>query len=116
MAYSLFFYSIVAVIVAFNVLPLLVPRLARHEHSHLQAALFFYYFCTEVSRPFFPLYSQSFHTGMTNSLQMALPQIVWGATALLFTPLGAYLGKKYGNRAMMAAASILTSVSLLGMA
>ena len=91
-----FFYSIVGVIVSFNVLPLLVPRLARHEHSYLQAALFFYYFCTEVSRPFFPLYSQSFHTGMTSSLQMALPQIVWGATALLFTPLGTYLGKHYG--------------------
>lgn len=112
----LFFYSIVAVIVAFNVLPLLVPRLVRHEHSYLQAALFFYYFCTEVSRPFFPLYSQSFHTGMTSSLQMALPQIVWGATALLFTPLGTYLGKHYGNRVMLVAASVLTSVSLFGMA
>lgn len=47
---------------------------------------------------------------------MALPQIVWGATALLFTPLGTYLGKRYGNRSMLVAASVLTSVSLLGMA
>lgn len=79
-----------------------------------QFYLFTFFLASELSRSFFPLFVGTLATEQADkSLAMAMPQVVWGFSALVATPYGWLLAKKIGNKNVLLASSGLTAVALL---
>lgn len=82
----------------------------------LKAALFLFFLSTDFSRSFFPLFSSHFQVEhLDKPMQMALPQIVWGLSALIATPYGYRLSGKLGAPKVLARAALFTALATIVM-
>lgn len=93
-------------------------RKFRNEAVSIGISVFLYMVGTEFTRPFFPLYVETFSESvgyLDKNTLMALPQILWGILALIGTPLGLWLNRELGARHTFLIASILTTLALLSM-
>jgi predicted MFS family arabinose efflux permease len=82
----------------------------------LKAALFLFFLSTEFSRSFFPIFASSFDVAyLEKPIQMGLPQIVWGLSALIATPYGYKLSKKVGTPRVLIGAASLTALATIMM-
>ena len=80
----------------------------------LKAALFLFFLSTEFSRSFFPIFASSFDVAyLDKPIQMGLPQIVWGLSALIATPYGYKLSKKLGTPRVLIGAASLTALATI---
>jgi len=78
----------------------------------LKAALFLFFLSTDFSRSFFPLFASHFDVAhLDKSMQMALPQIVWGLSALIATPYGYKLSNKLGAPTVLARAALFSALA-----
>ncbi|KVP39551.1 MFS transporter [Burkholderia ubonensis] len=88
----------------------------RDCHSSLrpfQLFLFLLFLSSELSRSFFPLYAKSLtHGPADKTLGAALPQITWGLSALLATPLGWLVAKRSGKRHVLLGSALMTAGAL----
>ena len=90
------------------------------QHSAtLRLVLFLFFVATEFSRPFFPIYVESFAPSVpyiSTQALTAIPQMLWAVMALFGTPLGFYIFRRYGEKSAYLTSVILATVSLLVMA
>jgi predicted MFS family arabinose efflux permease len=85
--------------------------------ANIRLFLFLYFLATEFSRSFFPLFVKVFDVNIIDvSIQMGLPQMVWGLTALIATPFGYFFADKFGKKRGLIIASVLTAVAIAVMA
>lgn len=98
----------------FGILFIQVAPVFQKSTDYFKLGLFFYFFSTELSRTFFPLFVKSFTVPfLGDSMLMALPQMVWGFSALVFTPFGMVIAKKYGNRNVLLYSAAFTWLALM---
>ena len=82
----------------------------------IRLPLFIYFFCTDMSRPFWPNFVGSFPApmaGLDANFLMALPMALWGLTMLLATPFGPKLVKSFGLRNSILAGMVPTAGGML---
>jgi len=80
----------------------------------LKAALFLFFLSTDFSRSFFPIFASHFDVAhLDKSMQMALPQIFWGLSALIATPYGYKLANKLGAPTVLARAALFAALATI---
>ncbi|KVP96968.1 hypothetical protein WJ97_14200 [Burkholderia ubonensis] len=88
----------------------------KDRHTSLrpfQLFLLLLFLASELSRSFFPLFARSLsHGPVDRTYGDALPQVVWGLSALLATPLGWLVAKRLGNRRVLQASTLMTAAAL----
>jgi predicted MFS family arabinose efflux permease len=88
----------------------------KDRHTSLrpfQLFLFLLFLSSELSRSFFPLFAKALSHGPTDrTFGAALPQVVWGLSALLATPVGWLVAKRIGYRNALLGSALLTAAAL----
>ncbi len=82
----------------------------------IRLPMFIFFFCTDLSRPFWPNFVGSFPppiAGMDPSLLMALPMAMWALTMMLVTPFGPRLVRLLGVRKSLLAGMVPAAVGTL---
>lgn len=104
-------YSFVAAIAAMQFIPGKNTS-NKSDLLLLKAALFLFFLSTDFSRSFFPIFASHFDVAhLDKSMQMALPQIVWGLSALIATPYGYKLSNKLGAPTVLARAALFAALA-----
>lgn len=82
----------------------------------IRLPMFIFFFCTDLSRPFWPNFVGGFPppmAGMDPSLLMALPMAMWALTMMLVTPFGPRLVQVLGVRKSLLAGMVPAAVGTL---
>lgn len=85
------------------------------EVSSLRLPIFLFFVATEFTRPFFPIYVTTLAGDapyLSEQTLTALPQMVWGAMALVGTPLGFVLLKRWGEKTTLALCALMATGAL----
>ena len=88
----------------------------KDRHTSLrpfQLFLFLLFLSSELSRSFFPLFAKTLSHGPADrTFGAALPQVVWGLSALLGTPVGWLVAKRIGYRNALLGSALMTAGAL----
>ena len=82
----------------------------------IRLPMFIFFFCTDLSRPFWPNFVGGFPppmAGMDPSLLMALPMAMWALTMMMATPFGPRLVQVLGVRKSLLAGMVPAAVGTL---
>lgn len=85
------------------------------EPNAIRLPLVFYFFGTELSRSFFPLYVRDLYQPvpwLSEEVAIALPMSLWVAALMMVTPLGGKLIDRFGVRGAIAAGMAPSSIGL----
>lgn len=78
-----------------------------------QLFLFLMFLSSELSRSFFPIFASGLaHGPADRALAAALPQVLWGLSALIATPGGWLLAKKIGSKKVLVLSAAVTAAAL----
>lgn len=108
-------YGLVALISTTQLVPGKTTR-NKPDLLSLKAALFLFFLSTDFSRSFFPIFASHFDVAhLEKSMQMALPQVVWGFSALVATPYGYKLSNRLGAPTVLTGAVLLATLATIVM-
>lgn len=82
----------------------------------IRLPMFIFFFCTDLSRPFWPNFVGGFPppmAGMDPSLLMALPMAMWALTMMMATPFGPRLVQVLGVRKSLLAGMVPAAIGTL---
>jgi len=108
-------YLTVFAIFAYQVVLGLVGVVRKKDTLHtFQLFLFLFFLASELSRSYFPLFVKTLASGSSDkTLAMALPQIVWGLSALIATPYGWLLARKIGKKKVLMLSAVASAAALV---